>query len=82
MRMPAPPPQVAWEPAERCDPPRCVRPIGHCGECRPTWHRREVCGVQTSRMRAPCARRPGHGWDHRSASLLARDNVRNSLVNR
>jgi hypothetical protein len=60
---------------ERCNPPACVRPIGHDGACRPTWHARRVCGVWLPRARAACARTAGHagglGGGHRSSWAMA-----------
>jgi len=57
---------------ERCNPPVCVRPIGHEDECRPTWFRRPLCGAWLPQARATCTRRAGHaghadgGGGHRS----------------
>lgn len=59
--------------AEICDPPYCVRPIGHDGECRSTWTRRTICGAPL--RDGPCFRTKGHGWDHRSANLMGRANA-------
>jgi hypothetical protein len=50
---------------ERCGD-GCVRLVGHSGEHRATWHRRELCGLWLPKAGAPCARTAGHGWQHAS----------------
>jgi hypothetical protein len=61
-----PPTALGVRDLPRCDPPRCVRLIGHDGECRPTFHRRELCGKWLPKAGATCARTAGHGWQHES----------------
>ncbi len=56
---------------DHCDPPRCRRPIGHRGRCHATWMALEpVCGHWMPHVKEPCARKPGHGYEHRSAYAL------------
>ena len=55
---------------ERCGG-ACVRPVGHDGECRPTWHAYEPCGEWMPLARELCARRRGHTTEHRTRYSLA-----------
>lgn len=64
----------------RCNPPVCVRVIGHAGDCRPSWHAVSTnrCGVPLPIVNEPCARRAGHttqgrGGCHRSRYALDND---------
>ena len=57
---------------ERCDPPRCVRPIGHLGDCAEHWHWKVPRCGQVMRSGARCARRYGHKPYHQSRAQLVR----------
>lgn len=57
---------------ERCDPPHCVRVLGHDGECRPTWFGFERCGFVV-RLGVVCARSVGHAAEHKTRRQLDTD---------
>lgn len=61
--------------ATRCDPPRCARPIGHDGDCRPTWHDQPICGAWMPLAKTHCARKVGHRDTHRSRWALNYDAI-------
>ena len=44
----------------------CRRPLGHAGACRPSYFDVPLCGAWMPQARERCARRRGHGWDHKT----------------
>lgn len=61
-----------------CDPPRCVRYIGHPSECRPTYYDVAICGAPMPLARATCVRRAGHAQSSSHRSRYALDNNRDA----
>ncbi len=55
---------------EPCDPPTCVRRVGHEGAHRPTLFAYSPCRAWMPKAQQECARRAGHVADHRTRGYL------------
>lgn len=50
----------------RCNPPDCLRPIAHKGECRPSYRSGVTVCAAPMKSHTTCARGTGHKGTHRS----------------
>lgn len=59
--------------SERCDPPHCIRLLGHPGKCGRSIRANPQCGKLMRNLQEPCARRLGHAGGHKSRYALDND---------
>lgn len=61
---------------DRCDPPACVRVLGHDGDHWQTWWGRPLCGAPMPLAGTVCARHVGHKDSHKSRRAMDSDAAR------